>query len=127
VTVVCFRETSGRLLGEVRRTSSELSGVDTSLVSSDKQWVSFRRRLGLGAFCREQTLALVAASNPNRYGLVPVVARGGPRALASEASVLFFSSSAPFSTSYILWSTLMTDALEDEVNICTLNRASLPD
>jgi len=33
------RETSGRLLGEVRRTSSEPSGaVDTSLGLSDKQW-----------------------------------------------------------------------------------------
>jgi hypothetical protein len=38
----------------------------------------------------------------------------------------FFSSSAPFST-FLLWATLMTDALEDVVNICTLTRPSLPD
>ena len=86
-SVVCFRETSGRLLGEVRRTSSEPSGVDTSL-GFEREGGLITRQKHQDAFCREQTLALpIAATNPPW---------AGPNSAAPSRIRSFFSSSAPF-------------------------------
>ena len=103
--VVCFRETCRRLLGEVRRTWSEPSGVGTRLVSSERtNWSVDGKETGERDLPRTKRCSNRCSPNPAR-GLAPAVA-GGSRPLASEASVLFALGSI---VHFSLRSTLMSD------------------